>query len=157
MALGHDFKIHLFYSRFKEKHKCMKTRTILLLVVFLILFIGLNGLLLFYFKVSYSAIGVIIASGFAFGIISASYKNSSGQIFFGRLLLSNERLIFLSARDNECLYDPKLTEIIPTIERSKFLKIPRGLNLLPNETKIYVRFPNYWLKAIENEKTNATQ
>lgn len=87
---------------------------------------------------------------------SAIYKSSNGEISVGRLLLTNEQLIFYSSKDNECLYDPKLTEIIPTIERSKFLKFPRGLNLLPDETKLYLKFPYHWLKAIEDQKNNAT-
>jgi hypothetical protein len=83
---------------------------------------------------------------------SATFKGSEGQIILGQLLLTSDRLIFYSAKSNECLFDSNLEEIIPTVERSKFLKIPRGLNLLPSQTKVHVRFPYYWLKVIEQEK-----
>jgi len=88
---------------------------------------------------------------------SATFKGSEGQIFFGLLVLTNDRLIFYSSKNNDCLFELKLAEINPTIERSKFLKIPRGLNLIPGETKVHVRFPYYWLKAINQEKTNTRQ
>lgn len=70
---------------------------------------------------------------------------------YGRLILDNERLYFYSSDENKCLFESKLTEMNPVVERSSFLNTPVGLDFQVNETKIFMKFPYYWLNAIVNE------
>jgi len=87
----------------------------------------------------------------------AYYVDSELSRTLGRLILDDDRIYFYSANENKCLYNTKLSDIHPAIEKSSFLKIPRGLDFLENETKIYMNLPYYWLNAIENAKTKAIQ
>lgn len=88
---------------------------------------------------------------------SAYYVDSELFRTLGRLILDNGRLYFYSANENRCLFNAKLSDINPIIEKSSVLKIPKGLDFLKNETKIYMKLPYYWLNVIENAKTNAIQ
>jgi len=81
---------------------------------------------------------------------SAYYEDSIMFRTHGRLILNNERLYFYSSDENKCLFESKLTEINPVVERSSFLNVPVGLDFQTNETKIFMKFPLYWLNAIEN-------
>lgn len=81
---------------------------------------------------------------------SAYYEDSIMFRTYGRLILDNERLYFYSSDENECLFESKLTELNPVVERASFLNVPVGLDFQTNETKIFMKFPLYWLKVIEN-------
>jgi len=82
---------------------------------------------------------------------SAYYEDSIMFRTYGRLILDNERLYFYSSDENKCLFESKLTEMNPVVERSSFLNTPVGLDFQVNETKIFMKFPYYWLNAIVNE------
>ena len=75
----------------------------------------------------------------------------------GRLILDNDQICFYSAKENKCLFNAKLSDVHPAIEKSSFLKMPIGLDFLKNETKIYMKLPYYWLNVIETAKINAVQ
>lgn len=81
---------------------------------------------------------------------SAYYEDSIMFRTYGRLILDNERLYFYSSEENKCLFESKLIELNPVVERASFLSVPVGLNFQTNETKIFMKFPLYWLNAIEN-------
>lgn len=88
---------------------------------------------------------------------SAYYEDSELIRTWGRLILENNRLYFYSAEENKCLFDTKLSDIDPVVEKSSILKIPKGLDFFKNETKIYMKLPYYWLNVIENAKTNTIE
>lgn len=88
---------------------------------------------------------------------SAYYVDAELFRTFGRLILENDKLHFYSAEENKCLFDAKLSDIHPVVDKSSFLKIPRGLDFLKNETKIYIKFPYYWLNAIDKQKTKTIE
>ena len=88
---------------------------------------------------------------------SAYYIDSELFRTLGRLILDNDRIYFYSAKENKCLFNAKLSDIHPTLEKSTVFKMPIGLDFLKNETKIYMKLPYYWLNVIENAKINAVQ
>jgi hypothetical protein len=88
---------------------------------------------------------------------SAYYADSELFRTSGCLILENDRLYFYSAEENKCLFNEKLSDIHPVIEKSSVLKTPKGLDFQMNETKIYMKFPYYWLNAIKNTKATAVE
>jgi len=81
----------------------------------------------------------------------ACYVDSDEYRTLGRLILGNHKLYFYSADENKCLFESDVSDISPVVEKSSFLNIPVGLDFQVNETKIFMKFPYYWLNAIVNE------
>lgn len=77
----------------------------------------------------------------------------NGERFSGRLILTNNKLIFLSHKNEDKLFEKDLGEINPVINTYSFLGIPNGFRI-ENEQDLIIKiaFPYYWLKRIEKRK-----
>ena len=95
------------------------------------------------------------ASGNDLALIDlACYVDSDEYRTLGRLILEKHKLYFYSADENKCLFESDVSDISPVVEKSSFLNIPKGLDFQTNETKIFMKFPYYWLNVIKNEQSN---
>ena len=81
----------------------------------------------------------------------------NGERFSGRLILTNNKLIFLSHKNEEKLFEKDLGEINPVINTSSFFGIPNGFKIENEPDLIFkIAFPYYWLKRIEKRKNIKT-
>ena len=75
-----------------------------------------------------------------------------GEQINGKLVLTNENLIFLENGTNEKVFEKNLGEISAVINTIKFPRIPNGFKIENDETVLKLPFPRYWLKRIEKRK-----
>ena len=76
----------------------------------------------------------------------------NGERINGKLILSNDNLIFLGNGNEEKILEKDVREINPIINTRKFLGIPNGFKIENDEILLIVPFPYYWLKRIEKRK-----
>ncbi|MGN6543261.1 MAG: hypothetical protein ACTHKY_20805 [Ginsengibacter sp.] len=84
---------------------------------------------------------------------SALLINQNGEKIKGKLVLTNEQLIFLGNETQGKILERDVHEIHPNITKTKFLGIPDGFSIENDEILLKVSFPYYWLKSI-NKKEN---
>ena len=84
---------------------------------------------------------------------SALLINQNGEKIKGKLVLTNEQLIFLGNETEGKILERDVHEIHPNITKTKFLGIPDGFSIENDEILLKVSFPYYWLKSI-NKKEN---
>lgn len=75
-----------------------------------------------------------------------------GEQINGKLVLTNENLIFLENGTNEKVFEQKLGEISAVINTIKFPRIPNGFKINNDETVLKLPFPGYWLKRMDKRK-----
>ena len=83
---------------------------------------------------------------------SALLINQNGEKIKGKLVLTNEQLIFLKNGTEEKILESEVHEIHPNITKTKFLGIPDGFSIENDEILLKVSFPYYWLKSINKEE-----
>ena len=76
----------------------------------------------------------------------ATYRSKSGDDVSGRLILTEERLLFQSEDSNETLLDVLTNEIQSTIIRNTY-KVPTGIEI-DGKGSINVLFPLFWQKTL---------
>ncbi len=76
----------------------------------------------------------------------------NGEKIKGKLVLTNEHLIFLGDRNDEKVLEKEVHEIIPRINKIKFVGIPNGFKIENDEILLKVPFPYYWMKRIDNRQ-----
>ena len=79
---------------------------------------------------------------------SALLINQNGEKIKGKLVLTNEQLIFLGNETQGKILERDVHEIHPNITKTKFLGIPDGFSIENDEILLKVSFPYYWLKSI---------
>ena len=84
---------------------------------------------------------------------SALLINQNGEKIKGKLVLTNEQLVFLGNETQGKILERDVHEIHPNITKTKFLGIPDGFSIENDEILLKVSFPYYWLKSI-NKKEN---
>jgi hypothetical protein len=75
-----------------------------------------------------------------------------GESINGKLVLTNDNLIFLENGTNEKVLEKSIRELNPVINTMKFPGIPNGFKINNDEIVLKVPFPRYWLKRIEKRK-----
>ena len=76
----------------------------------------------------------------------------NGEKIKGKLVLTNDHLIFLGNRREEKILEREVREIHPNISKTKFLRIPDGFRIENDDTLLKVPFSYYWLKRINERK-----
>jgi hypothetical protein len=75
-----------------------------------------------------------------------------GESINGKLVLTNDNLVFLENGTNEKVLEKSIGELNPVINTMKFPGIPNGFKIENDEIVLKVPFPWYWLKRIEKRK-----
>lgn len=83
---------------------------------------------------------------------SALLIKQNGEKINGKLILTNDHLVFLGNGNDEKVLEKEVHEINPNINKIKFLGIPDGFRIENGEILLSVHFPNYWLKRIDDIK-----
>jgi hypothetical protein len=86
---------------------------------------------------------------------SALLMKQNGEKIKGKLVLTNDHLVFLGNGKEEKKLEKEIREIHPNISKTKFLGIPDGFRLENDDTLLKVSFPYYWLKKINKLKATA--
>jgi hypothetical protein len=86
---------------------------------------------------------------------SALLIKKNGEKIKGKLVLTNDHLIFLGNGKEEKNLEKEVYEIYPKVSKTKFLGIPDGFRIENDDILLKVSFPYYWLKSINNIKTTA--
>jgi hypothetical protein len=86
---------------------------------------------------------------------SALLIKQNGEKIKGKLVLSNDHLIFLGNGKEEKNLEKEVCQINPNISKTKFLGIPDGFRLENDDILLKVSFPYYWLKKINKLKETA--
>jgi len=86
---------------------------------------------------------------------SALLIKQNGEKIKGKLILTNDHLIFLGKGKEEKNLEKEVCEIYPNVTKTKFLGIPDGFRLENDDILLKVSFPYYWLKSIDKIKTTA--
>jgi hypothetical protein len=86
---------------------------------------------------------------------SALLIKQNGEKIKGKLVLTNDHLIFLGNGKEEKNLEKEVCEIYPNVSKTKFLGIPDGFRIENDDILLKVSFPYYWLKSINNIKTTA--
>jgi hypothetical protein len=82
----------------------------------------------------------------------AQLINRDGDSINGKLVLTNENLIFLENGTNEKVLEKSIRELNPVIHTMKFPGIPNGFKIDNDEIIFKVPFPWYWLKRMDKRK-----
>ena len=82
----------------------------------------------------------------------AQLINPDGESINGKLVLTNDNLVFLDDRNNQKILEKNIGELSPGINTIKFLGIPNGFRIENDEIVLKVPFPRYWLKRIDKRK-----
>lgn len=82
----------------------------------------------------------------------AQLVKPDGEQMNGKLVLTNENLIFLENGTNKRVFEKKPGEIIAVINTFKFPRIPNGFRIENCETVLKVPFSRYWLKRMDKRK-----
>jgi hypothetical protein len=82
----------------------------------------------------------------------AQLVNRDGTKINGKLVLTNDNLVFLDNRTNGKVLEKSIRELNPVINTLKFTGIPNGFRIENDEIIFKVPFPFYWLKRIEKRK-----
>ena len=82
--------------------------------------------------------------------------NQNGEKIKGKLVLTNDHLIFLGNRREEKILEREVREIHPNISKTKLLGVPDGFGIENDDILLKVPFPYYWLKSINKEENKAT-
>ena len=80
----------------------------------------------------------------------AQLIKQNGEKIKGKLVLTNDHLIFLGNRDDEKILEKDIRDISPSI--SKIFGIPDGFKIENDEILLKVPFPYYWLKRIDKRQ-----
>jgi uncharacterized membrane protein YccC len=83
---------------------------------------------------------------------SALLIKQNGEKIKGKLVLTNDHLIFFGNMMEEKILEREVDEIHPNISKTKFLGIPDGFGIENDDTLLKVPFPYYWLKSINKSK-----
>jgi hypothetical protein len=79
----------------------------------------------------------------------------NGEKIKGKLVLTNDHLIFLGNGKEEKNLEKEVCEIYPKVSKTKFLGIPDGFRIENDDILLKVSFPYYWLKNINKIKMTA--
>lgn len=82
----------------------------------------------------------------------AQLVKPDGEQINGKLVLTNENLIFLENGTNKRVFEKKLGESSAVINTFKFPRIPNGFKIENDGTVLKVPFPGYWLKRMDKRK-----
>ena len=82
--------------------------------------------------------------------------NQNGEKIKGKLVLTNDHLIFLGNGKEEKILEREVSEIHPNISKTKLLGVPDGFGIENDDILLKVPFPYYWLKSINKEENKAT-
>jgi hypothetical protein len=82
----------------------------------------------------------------------AQLINPDGESINGKLVLTNDNLVFLANGTNEKVLEKSIRELNPVINTMKFPGIPNGFKINNDEIIFKVPFPGYWIKRIEKRK-----
>lgn len=82
----------------------------------------------------------------------AQLIKTNGERSNGKLLLTNEQLIFIENSHEKKVFEKQVREIDAAITKTKFLGIPNGFKIENDETQILVPFPYYWLERMDKRK-----
>jgi len=82
--------------------------------------------------------------------------NQNGEKIKGKLVLTNDHLIFLGNGKEEKILEREVSEIHPNISKTKLLGVPDGFRIENDDILLKVPFPYYWLKSINKEENKAT-
>jgi hypothetical protein len=86
---------------------------------------------------------------------SALLIKKNGEKIKGKLVLTNDHLIFLGNGKEEKNLEKEVCEIYPNVSKTKFLGIPDGFRIENDDILLKVSFPYYWLKNINKIKMTA--
>ena len=86
---------------------------------------------------------------------SALLIKQNGEKIKGKLVLTNDHLIFFGNGKEEKNFEKQVGQIYPNISKTRFLGIPDGFRLENDDTLLKVSFPYYWLKSINKIKATA--
>jgi hypothetical protein len=86
---------------------------------------------------------------------SALLIKKNGEKIKGKLVLTNDHLIFLGNGKEEKNLEKEVCEIYPNVSKTKFLGIPDGFRIENDDILLKVSFPYYWLKSINKIKMTA--
>lgn len=86
---------------------------------------------------------------------AALMVRQNGEKIKGKLVLTNDHLIFLENGKEEKNLEKELCQIYSNISKTKFFGIPDGFRLENDDILLKVSFPYYWLKSINKIKTTA--
>lgn len=86
---------------------------------------------------------------------SAQLIKQNGEKIKGKLVLTNDHLIFLGNGKVEKNFEKEVCQINANISKTKFLGIPDGFRLKNDDILLKVSFPYYWLKKINKLKATA--
>jgi len=86
---------------------------------------------------------------------SALLIKQNGEKIKGKLVLTNDHMIFLGNGKEEKNMEKEVREIHPNISKTKFLGIPNGFSIENDDILLKVSFPYYWLKNINKIKATA--
>jgi len=82
----------------------------------------------------------------------AQLINRDGTKINGKLVLTNDNLVFLENGTNEKVLEKSIGEISAVIYTIKFPRIPNGFKIENDEIVLKAPFPGYWLKRIDKRK-----
>lgn len=83
---------------------------------------------------------------------SALLIKQNGEKIKGKLVLTNDHLVFLGNGKEEKILERKVGEIQTNISKRKLLGAPDGFRLEDDNILLKVSFPYYWLKSIKKRK-----
>lgn len=78
--------------------------------------------------------------------------NQNGEKIKGKLVLTNDHLIFLGNGKEEKILEREVSEIHPNISKTKLLGVPDGFGIENDDILLKVPFPYYWLKSINKRR-----
>jgi hypothetical protein len=78
--------------------------------------------------------------------------NQNGEKIKGKLVLTNDHLIFLGNGKEEKILEREVSEIHPNISKTKLLGVPDGFRIENDDILLKVPFPYYWLKSINKRR-----
>jgi|GEM_PF-6576499 hypothetical protein len=73
--------------------------------------------------------------------------------FNGWLFIENGKFCFYDEKNNTVLFKKELSEIDAKIKDDNKLNIPEGLTVEDGQIKLQIRFPLFWIQAINGNKT----
>jgi hypothetical protein len=78
--------------------------------------------------------------------------NEDGEKIKGKLVLTNDHLIFVENANQVKILEREVREIHPNISKTKLLGVPDGFRIENVDILLKVSFPYYWLKSINRRK-----
>lgn len=86
---------------------------------------------------------------------SVSVRDSKNQVFHGRLFFTENTISFCSRQGEKIFTEIDVSAAEPKLIRNKTFHFPVGIYFPHHEIKIYVNFPLFWLKTIQQKELHA--